>query len=158
AEEPIAFQTSGDRETTLPSSFPDPLGAVPRIEQDMGCGISERLELADAPFHQLNFAHKGHPFEGTGLLLAVELRFERTATAQKHIERLNQTVTFDSCGGSSRVMVADALHLLAAHLVAGAVITDQVSSHNGCFRAADPPGLGRTVVGMTVCHCLGKGK
>src|SRR5262245_42818889 len=156
ANKSVAFEPRRDQEAALTGGFPDHLGAVPRIEQDVRACATHRLKVTDCGFHECDLAAERHAFSHTRLLLSIELRSERALTTQQDVQRLNKTVPLDWATCCGRVMAANGLHLLAAHLVAGAVIADQVSSHSGCFRAARPSEASRAMVGMELSHLRGK--
>lgn len=84
----------------------------------------------------------------TDCLLTVELWFEGALPPLHDIQHLHQTVPNHLRACCGRVVLAQAGHLLAAQLVDGGVVANEISSHDGCVRTTTLLGAGSSLTSM----------
>src|SRR5947209_5984532 len=122
----VALDASGNQEVALTSRSPETFGAVPTVEQDMGLRACHWLKGADRLLHQRDLALERHPFLLTDYLLSIQLGSQRTASAQQHIQILDQAMTQHSLLLGCRIMHTESFHLLAFALLDRRVVPNQV--------------------------------
>ncbi len=156
------------RKPAFTSDFPNALGSVPTIQQNMGQCARHRLKSADDVGHHVDFAGKRNPFDFTNSLLPIHPGCQRTTSAQQHIQPLHQTMPGHRFLFRARVVAAQTAHFLAAPLRHCRVIPDQVTCHNGFLRSTSFLLAPTTQSGMFsgtwaviscrnwLCHCRAK--
>ena len=146
----VAPQSAGDQEATLLCCEPVAFRTVPASAQDMGQRSGDRLKGADHGFHQVNLALERHPFRLADRLLSIQLRSQRTASPQQHIQALDQAMAFHAFLLRGRVMHTQALHLLAFAFLKRRVIKSYVPCHDGWLGTASTLGV-RLALALLFC-------
>ena len=141
AQPAIAFETGGDEKAAGTSGAPQTLGAIPAIEQEMCHGSLRRLKRPDQLFHEVDLALEKHLFGVAYCLLMVQLRSQRAAAIQQHIESLDQAMTHDPLVFGRRVVPVQPFHLLAFRFAHRRVIEGHIPGHEGLLGTASTLGL-----------------
>ncbi len=81
-------------------------------------GTRDRLKGANGRLPQVDQAFEGHAFRFADGLLSIQLRSQRTASYQQHLQTLNQAMTPHAFVLGRRMMQPQSLHLLALAAVA----------------------------------------
>ena len=126
---PVALKPS----TTVPllGRLAHPLAVIPGVDQEVGMGAGDRLELLDGLHRQIYFAAEGDPFPFAHGPLSIQSGFQRAAAAKQDIQAGKETMPWHHLLLGSRIVPAQAAHLLSLGLGADRIVEDQETCHYG---------------------------